>query len=188
MSDWYTGQILAVSFKLIPAGWLACDGKLYDSSQYPTLYLLLGGDTYGGGGTQFAVPDLRGRLWVSQGQAPGRSDYALGETGGEEQVTLTLSEIEPHTHPLMAINQPGAPTPPLPPPQPPYPPGPGSTYLLAQNTQAAFSMYNAGPPATALSPYAMDVYRGGQRPHENRQPFQVINYIICAEGIFPPRP
>jgi microcystin-dependent protein len=186
MADPFVGQIITVAFKAPPKGWLACDGTGYDMSQYPVLFNLLG-FTYGGGGTSFNVPDLRGRLVICQGQGPGLSDYGLGETGGAESVTLTLDQIEPHRHALKAINLPGAPTPPLPPPQPPYPPGPGSTYLLAQNTQALVNMYRPGPPNVALGGTSIDVYRGRGQPHENRQPFLAINYIICAEGILPPR-
>jgi microcystin-dependent protein len=183
MADAFVGQIIAVSFKTVPKGWLACDGALYDTSQHQVLYTLLG-LTYGGSGMTFGVPDLRGRLLVCQGQGPGLSDYSVGESGGAESVTLNLAQIEPHRHALMAINQPGAPTP----PPPVYPPGPGATYLLAQNTQAQVNMYRPGPPNVALSPASIDMYKGRNLPHENRQPFLAINYLICADGVYPSRP
>jgi microcystin-dependent protein len=182
MIDAYIGQIISVSFKMVPTGWLLCDGSPVSISDHPTLFNLLG-TTYGGDGvTTFKLPDLRGRLVVSQGQGPGRSNYVLGQAGGAENVSLILSQIEAHRHAMVAIDLPGRPTTPNP---NPYPPGPGSTYYLAQNSQPAVNMYNPGPPNVTLSPSSLDPYRGGSGPHENRQPFQVINYIICTEGIYP---
>lgn len=185
MIESYLGQIIAVSFKMVPDGWRLCDGSLVFISEYQALFNLLG-TTYGGdGASTFGLPDLRGRLVVSQGQGPGRSNYVLGQTGGVENVTLNVQQMQPHTHALTAIDLPGRPTTPDP-QKGPYPPGPaGSYYLLAQNTQAAVNMYNPGPPNVTLSPSAIDPYPGGSRPHENRQPFQVINYIISMNGIYP---
>jgi microcystin-dependent protein len=101
-------------------------------------------------------------------------------------VSLLLQQIEPHRHKLMAVDLPGAAT--IAPQPVVLPPGPGATYFLAQNNQAAVNMYHQGPPNVSLSPSSIDSYQGRGQPHENRQPFQVINYIICAEdGIMPTR-
>jgi microcystin-dependent protein len=181
----YLGQIIAVSFKMVPEDWRLCDGSLVSISEFQSLFNLLG-TTYGGDGIEkFALPDLRGRLVVSQGQGPGRSDYDLGQAGGVENVNLNLAQIQPHTHPLTAVDLPGRPTIQPDPLKPPFPPGPSGTYLLAQNTQFSFNMYSPGPPNVTLAPSSIDPYQGQSIPHENRQPFQVINYIICVNGVYP---
>jgi microcystin-dependent protein len=168
----YLGQILAVGFKIVPAGWLPCDGKLYQVAEYQTLYVLLG-TTYGGDGiSTFAVPDLRGRIAVHQGQGAGLSDYALGEAAGTETVTLLPSQIGPHTHGLMGTKV-NATT------DAPY------NGVLGVPNAKNFTIYSSKNVAdTPLAEYSIE-RSGGFQPHENRQPFQVINYIICASGIYP---
>ncbi|MBV8192876.1 MAG: phage tail protein [Alphaproteobacteria bacterium] len=181
--DAFLGQIISVGFNFAPQGWALCDGSLLQISQYEALFNLLG-TTYGGNGqTNFALPDLRGRVVVNQGQGPGLSDYALGVNGGAENVTLRSSQIGAHNHPMMATLLPN-PLPPPPAPQPAADPGNG-TSVLTENTQLAVSMYNAGPPDVTLSPSSISPTTYPGLPHENRQPFLAINYIICVDGIYP---
>ena len=172
MPDTYVGQILAVGFKIVPAGWLACDGRLYQVSDYPSLYNLLM-TTYGGDGvTTFAVPDLRGRVPVHQGQGVGLSDYALGEADGTETVTLLPNQVGQHTHALMGTKANANTDNP-------------SNGVLAVPPATNFSIYSTqGTADTPLADSSIERSGSGQ-PHENRQPYQVINYIICASGIYP---
>jgi microcystin-dependent protein len=179
--DSYIGQIIAVGFKLVPASWLACDGTLYPISQYELLFTLIG-ITYGGDGvTNFAVPDLRGRLVVGQGQGPGLSPYELGQTGGVESVQLSPSQIGAHRHALMTGTRP------TPPPEPP-PSGPGAGIVLTTNTQPLFNVYSDKEPDVSLSRASISDDPFAYTAHENRQPHLAINYIICSSGIFPSRP
>jgi microcystin-dependent protein len=182
MPDCYCGEIIGVAFNFVPDGWLACDGKTYPIDGNETLFSLLG-TTYGGDGIRtFGVPDLRGRVPVSQGKD---ASYPLGQTGGDEQVTLLSSQIGAHNHPMMASSHDGGYWPP-----PPYPgpggivhaPGPGMTF--GNNIQTAFKVYGTDQPLTTL---ALSSIRpaGRSLPHENRQPFLAINYIICSNGIRP---
>src|SRR5260370_42462848 len=87
-----------------PAGWMLCDGQLLPIASYDTLFNLIG-TTYGGDGQNtFALPDLRGRLPLHMGQGTSLSNYALGQNGGSEQVTLQVNPIPGHNHPLLAAS------------------------------------------------------------------------------------
>src|SRR5262249_34198437 len=165
----YLGQIVSVAFSKVPDGWVACNGQLLQISQNPALFQLLG-TTYGGDGIHtFAVPNLLGRVPIGQGQSRGLPDYPIGQPGGVETVTLLTSEIPAHQHPLVGSTTKGAAT------------SPDGT-ALAQNAQTAFNMYADPaqpdtPPNTPLSPRSITA-AGSSLPHENRQPFGVVNYII----------
>jgi microcystin-dependent protein len=185
MPECYLGEILAVSFNFVPQGWLACDGKLYSIAEHTALAHLLG-TKYGGDGiNNFAVPDLRGRVPISQGQAPAGTSYTVGQTGGVEQVTLLASQVGPHSHALNASTQVGGYWPPKPyPPPKGTPPAPGPGMALAISTQPAVGVYGNDEPYTSLA--GSSIRPAGQSvPHENRQPFLAINYIICSSGVFP---
>ena len=177
MADPFTGQIIAVGFDFVPLGWLPCDGSLHSTSQYTPLFALLG-VTYGGDGmSTFAVPDLRGRAAVCQGQGPGQSAYELGQTGGTESVTLMADQIGAHGHVMNASKNAGTTA---------FPVGGGETKSLANITQVEVNMYGKGDPDVTLAPDSIP-FSGSTPalPHENRQPLQVINYIICWQGVFP---
>jgi len=181
----YIGQIIAVSFKFEPLNWMVCDGRLLEISQYQPLYSLIG-TTYGGNGqTNFAIPDLRGRLAVHQGQGAGLSNYSVGQVGGEEYHTLLSGEFA-DAHSLMATVR--VPNDPTKPPETPTPTTsvPGPTVALTANANNKVQIYGPGPADTLFNMGAM-FFAGKGLPHENRQPFQVINYIICVEGIYPTR-
>ncbi|MGE0419017.1 MAG: phage tail protein [Acetobacteraceae bacterium] len=172
MAEPFVGQIIPVGFNFVPVGWLACNGQLVPISQYETLFMLIG-TTYGGDGqTTFGLPDLRGRVPLGQGQGPGRSNYVIGQMAGTESVTLQSQQVGAHNHSVRASAQPGTTN------------VPGPTQALAVNSQTAANLY-ASPPATVtLAPGAI-APAGSSMPHQNLQPFQVINYIIAYNGIFP---
>lgn len=174
MSQPFIGQIIAVGFNFTPVGWLPCQGQLVSISQYDVLFALIG-TIYGGDGVNtFGIPNLNGRTALNVGQGPGRSNYSLGEMAGTESVTLTSGQAGAHTHPFLALGAGGTTN------------VPGPTEALAANAQSAAQLY-APPPATVtMSPSAI-APSGGNGAHENRQPYQAINYIICVEGIFPAR-
>lgn len=173
MAQPFVGQIIAVGFNFAPDGWLLCNGQLLPISQYDVLFNLIG-TTYGGDGqSTFAVPNLCGRVAVNQGQGPNLSSYVLGQAAGSESVTLNAGQIGGHSHALMASSLAGTTT------------TPGTTTALAQNAQPAVEMYDTVAPNTSLAATSITP-AGGNQPHENRQPYLAINYIIAWAGVFPP--
>jgi microcystin-dependent protein len=174
----YIGQVILFAGNFAPRGWAFCQGQLLSIQTNTALFSILG-TTYGGNGqTNFALPDLRGRVAVGQGQGPGLSNWVLGESTGVENVSLVVTEMPAHSH-LVQVSAGAADT------------GTASNNYLA-NANAQFgadpipvNTYNGGTGATlavnTIGP------AGGSQPHENIQPSLCINYIICLEGIFPSR-
>jgi microcystin-dependent protein len=164
MAQPYVGEIRMFAGNFNPAGWMFCDGALLPISENETLFQLIG-TTYGGDGqSTFALPDLRGRLPIHQGNG-----FTLAENGGVETVTLTVNQITSHTHPMLASSDPAT------------VPNPQSNVL---STTATATPYFNITPATPLSPQAIPPV-GGSQPHTNLQPFLCINFIISLFGIFP---
>lgn len=171
MSDAFIGTIRLVGFNFAPVGWALCQGQTLPISGNDALFSLLG-TTFGGDGQQtFNLPDLRGRIPVGQGQGPGLSNYVPGQSGGTEAVALTASEAPLHSHAMMAAANVTTPN-----------PGPG---LVLGTPATAVKLYGSGTPtslaATSIVPF------GSSNPHENRQPYLGLNYIIALTGIFPQR-
>lgn len=166
MAEPYLGEIRIFPFSFAPKGWAQCNGQLLPISQNQALFSLLG-TTYGGDGrTTFALPDLQGRLAIHMG-----AGYALGESAGEEAHTLTISEIPFHDHGFASTN-PGTLT----------VPG-GSSVLAAPKTLENQDIKLYAPATDSL----MFGTTGGSQPHENMQPYLVLNYCICVSGVFPSR-
>lgn len=169
--DAFLGQILIVSFNFAPRGWAICEGQILPIDENTALFSLLG-TTFGGDGVRtFALPDLRGRLPIHQGQGPGLQDYVIGTLGGEEQVSLTISQIPAHTHPLLgqsALGNSANPT--------------GDIWAA----QSRLNVYSSAVPDSPMGGGAIGTAGGGQ-PHNNRSPYLTVNYIIALEGIFPSR-
>jgi microcystin-dependent protein len=173
MSQPFVGQIISVGFNFTPVGWLPCDGSLLPISDYEVLFNLIG-TTYGGNGTtNFAVPDLRGRSPLNAGQGPGLPAYVQGQLAGSENVTLVANQVGAHSHGLMASSQSGTVG------------NPATTVALGQNPQADVFVYGPAPSTTSLAGTAISANTGGGQPHENRQPFLAVNYIIAAFGVYP---
>ena len=176
MAEPYVGQVVAVGFNFAPVGWQLCDGSLLSIAEYQALYTLIG-TIYGGDGTNtFAVPDLRGRGVNSQGQAPRLQNYNIGQMAGFETVTLTTPNMPAHSH--------------FPQAQPSAASGtaaaPSNTTVFGGPIDTTIHLY--GPvPATpvALNNAVVTPSIGGSQPHENMQPYQVVNYIIALLGIYP---
>ena len=174
MAEPFIGQIITVGFNFAPVGWLPCDGSLQPISEFTPLFSLIG-TTYGGDGQDtFAMPNLNGRAPLGTGQKLGGSSHVIGEAIGTENVTLLANQVGPHNHGLMASVSPGTTN------------TPGPAVALAENPQAAAFLYATVAASQPMSPQAIRP-AGQSQPHENRQPYQVLNYIICADGIFPPR-
>jgi microcystin-dependent protein len=170
--DQFVGQVIAVGFNFPPVGWVLCNGQLLSISEYSVLFNLIG-TTFGGNGqTNFAVPDLRGRSPLGQGTGPGLPTAVLGQAAGTENVTLNGQQIPAHTHPQMALSAAGTVS------------KPASTMVLANQPTAQISIYGAAASTVSLAPTSIGS-AGSSQPHENRQPFNTVNYIISTEGIYP---
>ena len=166
MAQPYVGEIRMFAGNFAPAGWMFCEGQLLPISEYETLFNLIG-TTYGGDGqSTFALPDLRGRLPIHQGNG-----FILAETGGAEEITLTVNQIPAHSHPLLASTDLGNSA------------DPGGA-VLAQSTTAAVDLYLEDTPTVSLAANAV-VPVGGSQPHDNFQPYLCVDFIISLFGIFP---
>lgn len=173
MAEPFIAEIRMFGGNFAPRGNAFCNGQIISIAQNTALFSLLG-TTYGGNGqTTFALPDLRGRRPIHWGQGPGLSNYSLGENAGVENQTLLPTEIPQHSHAPTAAGVAGTSTDP------------------SNATWAASAGGRTPPPlyAGTLTPVAMAATgtSGGNQPHENRQPFLAISFIIALEGIFPSR-
>src|SRR5216684_7205997 len=163
MAQPYVGEIRMFAGNFAPAGWMFCEGQLLPISEYETLFQLIG-TTYGGDGqSTFALPDLRGRLPIHQGNG-----FILAETGGAETITLTVNQIPAHSHPLLATGASANSTDP-------------STRVLAKPDK---NLYRAGPGTVPMFQSSVGA-TGGSQPHNNFQPYLCVDFIISLFGIFP---
>ena len=167
MAQPYVGEIRMFAGNFAPAGWMFCEGQLLPISENETLFQLIG-TTYGGDGqSTFALPDLRGRLPVHQGNG-----FILAETGGAEEITLTVSQIPTHSHALLATSDAASAT------------APAASETLARALASTITPYGTDAPSVNLSPQMVGSV-GGSQPHSNFQPYLCIDYIISLFGIFP---
>jgi microcystin-dependent protein len=166
MAQPYVGEIRIFAGNFAPAGWMFCDAQLLPISDYQTLFQLIG-TTYGGDGqSTFALPDLRGRLPLHQGNG-----FILAETGGAETVTLTVPQIPSHAHAALATNNEATNTVP-------------TGQILAAGTVVSTAPYGTDAPKSVLRPNTIGS-TGGSQPHSNFQPYLCVDFIISLFGIFP---
>jgi microcystin-dependent protein len=165
MSTPFIGEIRIFAFNFAPSGWAMCNGQLLSISQNTALFALLG-TTYGGNGqTTFALPNLQGCVAIHQG-----AGFVMGQTGGEQSHTLTANEMPTHTHLVNANNNPAN----TDNPQGAFP---------ADTAAAGGNSYSNALNA-AMNPEMLSAAGGGQ-PHNNLQPYLVLNFCIALNGIFP---
>jgi microcystin-dependent protein len=187
----FLGMLALMGFNFAPRGWASCNGQLLSIAQNSALFALLG-TTFGGDGqTTFALPDLRGRAAVGQGQAPGLSNYTMGQSGGLETVTLISTQIPAHEHAaagltvtMNAATDSGTQS---------VPGTDGANALGASvgNGGRPAELYVNATPSVNLQGANISgntAPAGGSQPHENRMPYLALNYVIALEGIFPSRP
>jgi microcystin-dependent protein len=164
MSSPFLSEIRLVSFNFAPKGWALCNGQILSIQQNAALFSLLG-TTFGGNGTQtFALPNLQGRTPIHLG-----SGYAEGQVGGEPAHTLLSTEIPAHIHQAQGVSTPAS-----------LEPAAGNVWAESSGNPFAASA-NATMSAAALG------QTGGSQPHNNLQPYLVLNYVIALQGIFPSR-
>jgi microcystin-dependent protein len=164
MAQPYVGEIRMFAGNFAPYGWMFCEGQLLPISENEVLFHLIG-TTYGGDGEHtFALPDLRGRVPIHQGNG-----FVLAGTGGAEEITLTVNQIPVHGHPLLATMT------------------VANDAVPAQNVlgqTGTFDGFQSSPPTAAMAAQSIGPV-GGSQPHTNFQPYLCINFIITLWGIFP---
>jgi microcystin-dependent protein len=164
MAQPYVGEIRMFAGNFAPAGWMFCEGQLLPISENETLFQLIG-TTYGGDGeSTFALPDLRGRIPIHQGNG-----FILAETGGAEEITLTTSQIPSHNHAFVVSTSSAAQSAPL---------------NSMPGNSPSIDLYREGSPSVNFSPQAIGP-TGGSQPHTNFQPYLCVDFIISLFGIFP---
>lgn len=172
----FIGEIIIAGFNFAPRGYAFCNGQLLSISSNTALFSILG-TTYGGNGTTtFALPDLMGRAPNSFGQGPGLSSYQLGQNGGQETVLLSQSEMASHNHLVNSNNGDGT------------SPTPVNNFFAGPGADRDLFWYNAATTGTTsnMNPAAIGM-TGSGGPHNNMMPYQVVNYCIATQGIFPAR-
>jgi microcystin-dependent protein len=173
MASPFISEIRLVAFTFAPKGWAFCNGQLLPINQNQALFSLLGTQYGGNGITNFALPNLQGRVPMHNGADGFGNSYFVGQSGGEVSHTLTLQELPQHTHTLQASNAAASVSSP-------------ANAVPAQPSGGIGAVY--GPPITlkapTMAPQAIGNTGGGQ-PHNNLQPYLVINFCIALQGIFP---
>lgn len=177
MADAYIGEIRAFGFNFAPSGWMQCNGQTLSIQQYTPLFAIIGTFYGGNGTTNFMLPNLQGQVPMHWGSAPGLPTTVIGQVQGQASVALAQNQIPQHIHPVSAA---------------PVSTGavssasPTSTSFISQ-ARGAF-VYQV-PPVTSNAPFSPKAIspNGGSQPHDNMQPFLVLNFCICMNGVFPPR-
>lgn len=159
----FMSEVKVISWNFAPKGWAFCNGQQLPINQNQALFSLLGTRYGGNGQTTFALPDLRGRTAIHQGQG-----FNEGQAGGEEFHTLAMGEMPAHEHAPQAVKEAGNTI------------IPGGNFLAMSDTQVYAGPNNLTPMVTSSISNV-----GGSQAHENRQPFLVLNFIIALQGVFP---
>jgi microcystin-dependent protein len=189
MAEPFLGEIRQFAFNIIPKGWMRCEGQVLNVSANTALFSLLGNAFGGDGKTTFALPDLRGRAIVDEGQNPNLTNRTRGQSFGTEGITLTGAQMPIHNHMLgtnaMATlkckNTPANSK------------DPGSNSISANAAGDQLPMYNTADADTALNAGSIVLSgntdnTGGSAAHNNMQPFLTCSYCIAITGIYPTRP
>jgi len=181
--DYFVGEIRVFPFNFAPQGWHLCDGTILPVNGNVALYSLIG-NTYGGTAPNtFALPDLRGKVPVTQGNLTSNPNnpvnYTMGLLGGAENVTLNLTQIPAHNHSFCVKNGTGTNN------------EPNDIVAIPQasgQTGALFNVYNSNI-GTSVALNANSIASvGGNANHNNMQPFLVLNFCISLTGLYPTRP
>ena len=173
----FLSEIKIISWNFAPKGWTFCNGQLLPINQNQALFSLLG-TTFGGDGrVTFGLPNLQGRIPIHTG-----AGHTLGELGGEYAHTLNISELPAHLHNINVDSATAA--------------GSNqnvgasntvlgqSTGVPTQGSPFQVNMYSANPPTVTQAPQSISNV-GGSQPHENKQPFLTLNFVIALQGVFP---
>lgn len=172
--DPFIGEITVFAGNFAPTGWAFCSGQLLPIAQNTALFSILGTNYGGDGRSTFGLPNLNGRspLHAGQSAGPGLQQRFTGEVGGAESVALSVAEMPSHTHQLHATSAATL-------------SNPASNALLA--TSNGGNVYRDPTHLVGMDPSVVQATSNGGQPHNNRQPYLALSYIIALQGIFPPR-
>lgn len=169
----YVGEIRLFAGNFAPSGWMFCEGQSLPIAENEVLFQLIG-TTYGGDGEEtFNLPNLASRIPIHMGTGPDGTTYQIGEMAGTEQETLTTQQIPTHNHVPLANTSSGTlqlPT--------------GGVLAQAGSGVSGVMMFGTDAPIVAMNAQSIQP-TGGSQPHENTQPFLVVNFIISLYGVFP---
>lgn len=173
----FVGEIRVFPYWFTPQGWLPCNGQILNISQYAALYALLGTKFGGNGTTTFALPNMQGRSGICTDYS---TAYPVGATGGAATHTLTTDQVPGHTHTLSAVDVDSNVRP------------PSATVMVGRSMNTgrppgAYNSFGAGPGSQQMHPSALAM-AGGSAPHENMQPYLVMNFCIASTGLWPSQP
>ncbi|KPM48820.1 phage tail protein [Jiulongibacter sediminis] len=172
MAEPFIAEIRMFAGNFAPRGWAFCNGQLLPVSQNTALFSLIG-TTYGGDGrSTTALPNLQGRVPMHPGRGPGLTSRRLGESGGEQNVTLTTSQIPSHSHDLAASSEKGNSVSPL--------------SGVSATTENKANIYSSSDTNIVNVENDGEQFGGGQG-HNNMQPFLAVNFIIALVGLYPSR-
>lgn len=172
----FIGEVRPLAFNFAPHGWALCNGQILNISQNQKLFSVIGNRYGGDGKTTFGLPNLTGgRAVIGAGVGKGLTPHGLGETGGAPAVVLQANQVPGHTHSMFGSSELGdVSTPTL------------NTALGRSSGTGTYAP--ATSQLTQLSPKAVVPSNGGGQPHNNLMPYQVLNYCISLDGVFPPHP
>lgn len=179
MTTPYIGEIQIFSFNFAPYQWAMCAGQILPVSQNTALFSLLGTNFGGNGQNTFGLPNYGGSAACGQGQGPGLTQRVVGESFGNEAITLLPAEMPLHNHNLNLHGQPteslrhGIPA--------------TGDFLLVPATATVTPFVSQSTPNTSFAPTMIGL-TGQTLPHENRQPLLAMNFCIALAGQFPQRP
>jgi microcystin-dependent protein len=172
--DPFLGEIRMFGGNFAPAGWALCNGQILAISQNTALFSLLGTQYGGNGQSTFALPNLQGLAPMHFGNGAGLTPRVIGETGGQSTVALLANQVPSHNHTFNC--------------------GSGSkgensivtNQFNCDEATGSSAVYATATDGTLMAP-TMVVPLSASQPHENKQPYQCVNYIIALRGIFPSR-
>lgn len=172
MSDPFVAEIRMFAGNFAPKGWATCDGQLLPISQNTALFSLLGTYYGGDGKSTFALPNLEGSAPMHQGQSTTGTQYFLGQSAGEENVTLLQTEMPVHTHNLISYRD-------------------DLADLTVPNPQDILGrgqgLNSYRPQAAQTMAFQAISVAGNSFPHNNMQPYLCVLFMIALQGVFPPR-
>lgn len=181
--DPFIGQMVWVAFDFCPRNWATANGQLLAISQNQALFSLLGTQFGGNGQTNFALPNLQGRIIVGQGQGPALANVVIGEAGGSTSRTLTVQNLPSHVHGVTAGLQLNASS------------AGGTSAAPAGNVLAdgrTARIYRQGLATTDMDASSIAVTgqtanTGASQPVSTEAPYQTLRACIALQGVFPSR-
>jgi microcystin-dependent protein len=182
MSDAFLGEIRMFGFTFAPLNWAVADGSIMPITRNTALFSLLGTNFGGNGTTTFGLPNFQGQVIVGAGAAGTGTQYAVGETGGNTQVSITTQNTPSHTHSMMGAVGRGllgnGNT-----------PGPTASFISATGCTPYLPPQTSAPKMVAMDPNALSPWgQTSVNAHQNMMPTVSMTYCICINGTFPPRP